>query len=521
MRAAGTVGLGMAAQQVLRRRVYARSLAGPSEEPLQATLKIDPERRLGAIDPNIFGNFIEHLGRCIYGGIYDEGSPLADVDGNRQDVLKAARKLRVTQLRWPGGNFGSGYHWQDGIGPKDSRRARYDLAWFERESNRFGTDEFMTTCRKLGAAPYICVNVGTGSIEEASFWVEYCNRQGGTYFSDLRKKNGHAEPYGVRYWGIGNEIYGEWQIGHKNAADYAKLGLEFAKVMKWQDPGIKLVACGTGDPSWDRPVLESMVHHVDYISAHHYTVSDELKDYYEILGSVAEMEQTIRNSALVAETVSAQTRKRTPVWTALDEWNIINNWADGAKRDDVHKFEITYNLRDALWVASALNCIQRHCRTVRMANLAQLVNDIAPMQTSPDGLLLMTTYYPVELYANRSGSIALEVMVQSPQFETKGFSGQPYLDVAATYDDEKQRVTLAVVNRRKEGGVMGIVELAGVSAKPGGHAFEITGASPEAKNTFASPRDVVTQEVKFELSGSRFQYTFPRHSISWLEFDVA
>ncbi len=257
LRAAGALGLGVAAQQLPR--VYARSLGGPSELPLPATLKIDLERRLGTIDPNIYGNFIEHLGRCIYGGIYDEGSPLADADGNRTDVLEAARKLRVTQLRWPGGNFGSGYHWQDGIGPKDARPARYDLAWFERESNRFGTDEFISTCRKLGTAPYIGVNIGTGTIDEASSWVEYCNRQGGTYFSDLRKKNGHPEPYAVKYWGIGNEIYGDWQIGHKNAADYAKMGLEFAKVMKWQDPSIKLVACGTGDPSWDQPVLESMV----------------------------------------------------------------------------------------------------------------------------------------------------------------------------------------------------------------------------------------------------------------------
>jgi alpha-N-arabinofuranosidase len=521
LQAAGALGLGVAAQPLLRRSVYARSLGGPSELPLRATLKIDLERRLGTIDPNIYGNFIEHLGRCIYGGVYDEGSPLADADGNRTDVLEAARKLHVTQLRWPGGNFGSGYHWQDGIGPKDARPARYDLAWFERESNRYGTDEFISTCRKLGAAPYICVNIGTGTIDDASSWVEYCNRQGGTYFSDLRKKNGHPEPYAVKYWGIGNEIYGDWQIGHKNAADYAKMGLEFAKVMKWQDPSIKLVACGTGDPDWDQPVLESMVNYVDYISAHFYTVSDELKDHYEILGSVAEMEQTLRNSAMVAESVCARARKPTPVWTALDEWNIINNWADGSKRDDVHKFEIIYNLRDALWVASALNSIQRHCRTVRMANLAQLVNDIALMQTSPTSLLLMTTYYPVELYASRSGNVALDVMVQSPRFETKGFADQPYLDVAATYDEAKQKVMLAVVNRRKEGDVTGSVELAGRRAKPGGRAFQITGASPEATNTFANPHAVITQEVKLEASGSRFEYQFPRHSISWLEFEVA
>jgi len=521
IRAAGALGFGAAAQQLLSRRVYPRSFVEPSEPPMQATLTVDLERRLGTIDPNIYGNFIEHLGRCIYGGVYDEGSPLADADGERKDVLEAARRLHVTQLRWPGGNFSSGYHWQDGIGPQDARPARYDLAWFERESNRFGTDEFIATCRKLGTAPYICVNIGTGTLDEASSWVEYCNRQGGTYYSDLRKKNGHPEPYGVKFWGVGNEIYGPWQIGHKNAADYAKLGLEFAKVMKWQDPNIKLVACGTGDPSWDRPVLESMLDHVDYISAHHYTVSDDPKDYYEVLGSVAEMEQTIRNSALVAESLSARARKPTPVWTALDEWNIINNWADGSKRDDVHKFEVMYTLRDALWVASALNCIQRHCRTVRMANLAQLVNVIAPMQTSPTGLLLLTTFYPLALYANRSGQVALEVVVQSPRFETKSFADQAYLDVMATTDETKQKVTLAVVNRRKEGDITGAVELAGWRARPGGHAFQITGASPEAMNTFANPQAVVTREVKIETSGSRFECQFPRHSISWLELEVS
>ena len=229
----------------------------------------------------------------------------------------------------------------------------------------------------------------------------------------------------------------------------------------------------------------------------------------------------MRNSALVAESVSAQARKPTPVWTALDEWNIINNWADGSKRDDVHKFEIIYNLRDALWVASALNSIQRHCRTVRMANLAQLVNVIAPMQTSPTGLLLLTIFYPLELYASRSGNVALDVMVQSPRFETKSFSDQPYLDVSATYDEAKQRVMLAVVNRRKEGDLIGSVELAGLRAKPGGRAFQITGTSPEATNTFPNPHAVVTREVKLEASGSRFEYQFPRHSISWLEFEVA
>ena len=521
LRCAGGVGLGLAAWRLVgggrREAAFAQA---PAEPPLTASLKVDLDRRLGTIDPSLYGNFIEHLGRCIYGGIYDEGSLLADSDGVRKDVLEAARKLRVTQLRWPGGNFVSGYHWEDGIGPRDSRPVRYDLAWFQRESNRFGTDEFIATCRKLGAEPYICVNLGSGTLDEASHWVEYCNREGGTYYSDLRKKNGHAEPYHVKFWGLGNEMYGPWQIGHKNATDYAKAAVEFAKVMKWQDPSIKLVACGSGDPDWDRPVLEALVQQVDYISAHHYTVVDDLKDYYEILGTVAEMEMTIRQSAMSAEAISARARKSPPVAIAFDEWNILHNWSDGGKRDDVHKFEVPYNLRDALWVASALNVLQRHCRAVRLANLAQLVNVIAPMYTTPNGLLLRTTYYPLELYANRSGPVALDVLAVSPQFEARRSGMHTYLDASGTYDEEKRRVTLAVVNRRKEGDVVGTVELAGVRAKPGGRAFLVSGASPEAQNTLENPRAVATQEVKFTAAGNRWEYRFPRHSISWLEFDV-
>ena len=521
MKSLGTLTAGLTAGRAARAgAVTLLNAQAPAESPLKAQLKIDLDRRLGTIDPMLYGNFIEHLGRCIYGGVYDEGSTLADQDGIRKDVLEAARRMRVTQLRWPGGNFVSGYHWTDGIGPRESRPARYALAWQERESNRFGTDEFIAYCRKLGTEPYICVNVGNGTLDEAMHWVEYCNHPGGTYYSDLRKKNGHAEPYNIKYWGVGNEIYGEWQIGHKNAQDYAKTAVEFCKVMRWMDPRIKLVACGSGDPDWDRPVLEATVQYVDFVSAHHYTVTDDLKDYYEIVGAVAQMEATIHTSAMTAETVSAAAKKKTPVFVAFDEWNILNNWSDGGKRDDVHKFEVPYNLRDALWVAGALNALQRNCRMVRLANLAQLVNVIAPMYTTPEGLLLRTIYYPLELYANRSGNIALDVLAVSPSFETRNFGPQKYLDVSATFDEGKRRVTLAVVNRRKEGDVVGSIDLAGVRAKPGGRAFIITGANPDAQNTFENPRAVTAQEVKFSDAGNRWEYRFPRHSISWLEFEV-
>ncbi len=519
LRGAGMLGLGLLDQRPTS--ALARAVSQTSEPPLRATVSIDLQRRLGTIDPNIYGNFIEHLGRCVYGGLFDEGSPLADSDGLRQDVLNAVRGMGVTQLRWPGGNFSSGYHWLDGIGPRDQRPARYDLAWFQRESNHFGTDEFMTTCHKLGAEPYFCVNTGTGTLDEAARWVEYCNHPGGTYISDLRRKNGHSEPYRVKYWGVGNEMWGDWQIGHKDAADYAKAALEFAKVMKWEDPGIKLIACGNGDPSWDRPVLEALAPHVDYISAHHYSNVEELKDYYEILGSVAGMETLIRDSGRTAAKASADARRATPIWTALDEWNLVYGWSDGGKRDDPHKFEIPFNLRDALWVAAALNCIQRNCRTVRLANLAQLVNVAAPIYTTPTGLLLRTIYYPLALYAKRSGPVALDVSVESPHFSTRRFADRPHLDVSATYDDAAHKLSLVVVNLRKEGDVVAAIQLNGTRAQPGGRAFLITGDSPDAQNTFENPNAVSTREVKFEFAGSRFEYRFPRHSVTWLEFSTA
>jgi len=245
------------------------------------------------------------MGRCIYEGIYEEGSPLSDQDGNRKDVVEAARRLHVTQLRWPGGNFASGYHWQDGIGPKDCRPTRFNLAWAQPESNRFGTDEFMIACHKVGANPYLCINMGTGTMDEAAAWVEYCNLEGGTYLSDLRKRNGHPEPYGVKLWALGNEIFGDWQIGRKSLQEYATDAVEFAKVMKAVDPSIVLVACGSGEPAWDKSILEALVNHVDYVSEHYYAEVDMLGDYYEILGSVAEMETLIRSSAAIAASRSS------------------------------------------------------------------------------------------------------------------------------------------------------------------------------------------------------------------------
>src|SRR6202451_3092182 len=390
-----------------------------------ARIKIDFDRQIGKIDRNIYGNFIEHLGRCIYGGIYEEGSPLSDSDGFRKDVLEAARGLNIPLLRWPGGNFSSGYNWKDGIGPKDSRPRRWDTAWQAEESNRFGTDEFMQYCRKLGSEPYITVNMGTGTMQDAADWVEYCNGTMNTAWANLRRKNGHPEPYNVKYWGLGNEIYGVWQAGHKSVDEYGPLALEFAKMMRWVDPSIKLVACGGPTTDWNREALQNLVEVVYYISLHHYGGSmDNAKEAHDDTS----LERQIQVLDAVITTVMANTEKKERVMIAADEWNIwFRSWF---KRNDDHKLEEVYNLRDALWASSALNIFHRNCRTVQMADLAQLVNVIAPIMANPTGIVLQTTYFPLQLYSTHCGNVALDALVRSDTFPD--MPDTPYLDVSAT-----------------------------------------------------------------------------------------
>ena len=285
----------------LTRRTFSSALLGaplllkarPSSS--EARVKIDTERIIGQIDPKLYGNFSEMLGRCIYGGIYDPGNPLSDSAGYRKDVLKAVDDLHVTLLRWPGGNFSSNYNWRDGIGPREQRGTRLDMAWGTTDDNRFGTHEFLQYCEMIKTEPYFCANLGTGSWTEAQQWVEYCNYAGQTTTTKLRQKNGRQQPWNVKYWGLGNEMDGPWQMGHRTAEDYGKFALEAAKLMKWTDPTIKLVAAGSSNfnadwTGWNRTVLEHLKEHVDYLSLHMY-VGNRENDFPEFMASSVELAQ--------------------------------------------------------------------------------------------------------------------------------------------------------------------------------------------------------------------------------------
>lgn len=527
MAAGGAAGMGL-----LERTGLAQAVMGEeaSASPLRAELMVDLTRVLHGVNPHIYGSFTEHIGRCIYGGIYEEGSPLSDEHGFRRDVIEAVKEWNVPIIRWPGGNFVSGYHWEDGIGPKAERPRKYNTAWYQEESNHFGTDEFVAFCRKVGAEPYICVNLGTGSVQDAANWVEYCNATTNTKYANLRRKYGSPEPHGVRYWGLGNEVYGQWQIGHKNAEDYSKIALEAAKMIKWVDPTVKLVACGSDDPNWNRVVLERVAGIVEYISLHDYEGTD---DYYELLGTVSRFEDRIRRmDAVIEATDPVKTgrgdavlalslpdlKNKGRVQIACDEWNIWYRKWNIWRREIPNPVEEIYNLRDALWIATVLNLFQRRGDVVTMANLAQMVNVIAPIFTSKDGVFRQTIFFPLQLYRNHCGNKYVASYVTSPTFSSKTFKDVPYLDVSATTDGSQRRLSVAVVNRHETAPISAAVTLRGVEPQLAAEVFEINGPSPLAENSFKSPSNVGITRRPLKREGDRFVYTFPAHSVTLLKF---
>lgn len=492
-----------------------------------ARIKIDLDRKIGHVDRRMYGGFIEHLGRCIYGGIYEENSPLSDENNFRKDVLEAVRPLRMPLLRWPGGNFVSGYHWVDGIGPKEDRPRRIELAWLSEESNRFGTDEFMKYCSVLGTEPYICVNMGTGTMDEAQAWVEYCNGTSNTYWANLRRKHGHEEPYRVKYWGLGNEMYGRWQIGALSAEDYVKKAREFAKVMKWIDPSIELVSCGqTGWTDWDRIVLEGLAPYVNYHSIHIYTGSD---DYYSNVLAPHQAERALRNCRAMIDLVRYNQNISHPIHVAYDEWNV---WF--RERTPESKLEERYTLADALAVSTYLNIFIRYCQTVKIANLAQLVNVIAPIFTNQEGLFLQTIYHPLRLYAEHMQDIALDAFVdcatyaplaeqETSQWPHRVADMGPFklLDVAVTADASGKELMISVVNRDREHAHTTAIQLVDNVAVAGGVAYEVNGSHPELVNSFEQPHAVDVQERRLDLTGQNITYTFPAHSLTVLRLHLA
>lgn len=469
---------------------------------LKAQVYLDTNRTIAPISPLLFGGFVEHMGRCVYEGIYDPGSPHADQHGLRKDVLEALRDQAYQVIRYPGGNFLSGYNWLDGIGPKDQRPRRRDLAWQSTETNQFGTNEFMHFCKEINAAPMLSVNMGTGSIESASALVEYCNAPKGSYWSDLRSSHGHPDPHNVRYWCVGNEMDGPWQIGHLEAAAYGNKALEAAKMMKWQDPGIQTILAGSSNdqlptyPEWDRTALEIAWEHVNYHSMHYYAGNPE-NDTPSFLASAIPFERFVDTLAGTLRYVKAKRRSKHDVFLSWDEWQVWykgdpmqGNWTEAP-----HLAEETYNLEDALVVAQWLNVLLRKSSVIKIACVAQIVNVISWLQTRTDGLLKQPSYYAFQLVSNHARGNALDVAVTGSMLETKKYDAVPALDVSASFDEEKQQGAIFLVNRSITEPVITELVWQDKKAVQVDKAWQLAGNDPKATNTWEAPNRLVANAI--------------------------
>lgn len=494
-----------------------------------ARIKIDTDRVIGEVHPHIFGNFAEHLGRCIYGGLYEPGSPLSDAKGYRKDVMEAIKGLNVSILRWPGGNFVSGYNWKDGIGPRDQRPVRPEGAWGSTEPNTFGTDDFLDYSEKVGVEPYICINAGLGSVEEARQWVEYTNESRDTYWAQQRRKNGRDKPYNVKYWGLGNEIDGPWQLGHKNAEDYVKFSLEAAKAMRRVDPSIKLIASGSSNfrPGWDwigwnRKVLEGLGSEIDYISLHTY-IGNRQNNFEQFLAASQDIDSRIAVVEGQIKAVQGMMQNPRPIWIAYDEWNVwYRARGDGEHATGRTKLEEIYNYEDALAMGMFFNSFIRNAHIVKMANLAQIVNVIAPIFTNEKGLFLQPIYFPIAEYAKQGGKQALNVWVTSPTYKVGNRAPLNYLDTSATFDKASGTVYLNVLNRSEKMDIAAKIDNAGGAMDAKAEVWEMNHPNLKTVHTFGDDKKVrpAVRTVTLATAGNSATYTFPKASLTILKLKV-
>jgi alpha-N-arabinofuranosidase len=491
---------------------------------LNASLTIDPAFRVGAVDPRLFGSFVEHMGRCVYTGIYEPGHPSADADGFRTDVAALARELGVPLIRYPGGNFVSGYNWEDGIGPRENRPTRLDLAWRSLETNQVGVDEFQRWAAGVGAETMMAVNLGTRGLSEARNLIEYTNLAGGTYWSDLRRKNGATDPYGIKTWCLGNEMDGPWQIGHKTAYEYGRVATETAKAMRLVDPSIELVACGSSNSSmptfgsWESTVLDEAYDEVDYISMHAY-YEQRGDDRDSFLACTVDMDRFIDNVVSTADYVRAVKRKQKRINIAFDEWNVwyLKRFA-GERNLQIEEaprlIEDVYSVTDAVVVGNLMISLLRHADRVKIGCQAQLVNVIAPIRSEPGGpVWKQTTYHPFALTSRYGRGTVLRVEPSSPSYETKWFGEVPLLDAVAVLSDAGE-VSLFAVNRSQTAPMALDVDL---RAWPGYQVVEhvaLADDDHDAVNTASEPDRVVPRVLDAPaVDGGRLTAQLP--ALSW------
>ncbi|AWN15814.1 alpha-N-arabinofuranosidase [Salinisphaera sp. LB1] len=485
-----------------------------------AQLIADRDFVVSELDRMLFGSFVEHMGRSVYSGIYEPDHPTADAHGFRGDVLALVAELGVTLVRYPGGNFLSGYNWEDGVGPQAERPKRRDLAWFSTESNQFGTNEFIDWCRVTGIEPMFGVNLGTRGIDEARRFIEYCNGAPGSALADWRVEHGYRQPHGIKYWCLGNEMDGPWQIGSLTAAEYGRRAQESAKVMRWVDPDVQLAACGSSNRGmqtfghWEQEVLDHCFDQVDLISLHTYFRNDH-DDLGEYFAEIELMDMFIREVVSICDAVAAKRRSPKRVMLSFDEWNV---WYRTHSEPYMHKpgwptaprlIEEVYDFEDALIVGGALITLINNADRVKIACLAQLVNVIAPIMTEPGGpAWRQTIFWPFALAARHGHGRVLQLHTASPGYTTQAGIEVPYLYATAIDNRADGTVTLMAMNRHQSEPLELNAELRGYGLEELVSATELHEQDTKATNTADEPDRVVPRRLaSARLSGAIVQAT--------------
>jgi len=500
-----------------------------------AAVKLDRDNAIGVTDRRLFGAFIEHLGRAIYTCVYEPGSKLADAKGYRTDVMSEIKTLGVPIMRYPGGNFVSGYNWLDGVGPKDKRPTVLERAWNSLETNQFGTNEFIDWCRLVNTEPLLGFNLGTGTPETAVAYVEYCNVDKGTKWSELRRAHGYTQPHNVQYWCLGNEMDGPWQMGHMTAREYGRKARDAARQIRVIDSGLKLIACGSSNtilPTylvWDREVLEECFDQVDGISLHNYYGNTEQltgNSSARFLAMNLDMERQIHEIAAVCDYVQGVLRSPKRLWLSFDEWNIwyrarSAEFRDGKRTFAPHLLEEVYNLEDALLVGGFLNTLLRESDRVRVGCLAQIVNVIAPLVTNETSVLRQSIYYPYLWALKYARGKVLDVRVQSDTYQIKAdglradFARDdqvPFLDVVAT--SVSNQVSLFMLNRDLQQERDLTIDFQDGTPTRVISCETLTGPDLKASNTFSKPDVVSPHSLEPPRAAAKMTFKLPGRSYS-------
>ncbi len=496
----------------------------------KATMAIDRRYVAGEIDNRLYGSFVEHLGRAVYEGIYEPGHPLADERGFRKDVMEMVRELQVPFIRYPGGNFVSGYNWEDGVGPVSERPRKLDLAWLSTETNEIGTNEFMEWCKAVGAEVNMAVNLGTRGVDAARNLVEYCNHPGGSYYSDMRIAHGWKDPHKIKTWCLGNEMDGPWQIGRKTATEYGRIAAEAAKVMRWVDPSIELVACGSSSQTmdtfadWEATVLDHTYDYVDYLSLHSY-YGNRSGDSANFLAKSLDMDSFISSVISICDYVKAKKRSKKKIMLSFDEWNVwYHTGADNPNRWAVapHILEDVYNLEDTLVVGTLLITLLKHADRVKIACQAQLVNVIAPIMTEKGGAAWkQTIFYPYMHVSVLGRGTVLQSQVTSAKYDSKDFTDVPYLESVAVLNEEAGEVTVFAVNRHLEEALELDCDLRSFEGIALLEYIVLDHESSKAGNSADNPNEVVPRQASgAALSDGKLTVRLPKHSWNVLRFKL-